>query len=117
MGTFKYKNYCGSIEYNEEDNCLYGKVLGLSKVSISYEGTNVDDLKRNFEVSIDDYIERCKFRNEKPAVPYKGNLNVRLGTERHCTVAMNSIQDGISINAYINNAIDFYNKSRISLLR
>lgn len=117
MGIFKYKNYCGSIEYSEKDNCLFGKVLGLSKVSISYEGTSVDDLKRDFEEAIDEYLERCKSRNEKPAVPYKGNLNVRLGTERHCTVAMNSIQDGISINAYINNAIDFYNKNRVSGIR
>lgn len=31
MGQLKYKGYAGSVEYNEEDNCLFGKVLGLKK--------------------------------------------------------------------------------------
>ena len=25
MGYMKYKGYTGSVEYSEEDNCLYGK--------------------------------------------------------------------------------------------
>ena len=38
MGQLKYKGYAGSVEYNEEDNCLFGKVLGLKKDCITYEG-------------------------------------------------------------------------------
>ncbi|MCS2309052.1 hypothetical protein NXX31_01775 [Bacteroides thetaiotaomicron] len=33
MGQLKYKGYAGSVEYNEEDNCLFGKVLGLKKIA------------------------------------------------------------------------------------
>lgn len=29
MGNLKYKGYTGSVEYSEEDNCLFGKVLGM----------------------------------------------------------------------------------------
>lgn len=25
MGLLKYKGYTGSVDYSEEDNCLYGK--------------------------------------------------------------------------------------------
>lgn len=35
MGLLKYKGYTGSVEFNEEDNCLFGKVQGLKKVLIS----------------------------------------------------------------------------------
>ena len=38
MGFLKYKGYTGSVEYSEEDNCLYGKVQGMSKHAITYEG-------------------------------------------------------------------------------
>ncbi len=31
MGLLKYKGYTGSVDYSEKDNCLYGKVLGMSK--------------------------------------------------------------------------------------
>ena len=30
MGYLKYKGYTGSVEYSEEDNCLFGKVQGMS---------------------------------------------------------------------------------------
>ena len=29
MGMLKYKGYTGSVEFSNEDNCLYGKVQGL----------------------------------------------------------------------------------------
>ena len=48
MGTLKYKGYTGSVEYSEEDNCLYGEVLGMSKDFISYEGKDVDSLRKDF---------------------------------------------------------------------
>ncbi len=44
MGNLKYKGYVGSVEYSEEDNCLFGKVIGMSKDCITYEGTTIDEL-------------------------------------------------------------------------
>jgi predicted HicB family RNase H-like nuclease len=29
MGTLKYKGYSGTLEYSEQDNCLFGKVMAL----------------------------------------------------------------------------------------
>ena len=54
MGLLKYKGYTGSVDYSEEDNCLYGKVLGMSKDMITYEGQDVNELRKDFEGSIDD---------------------------------------------------------------
>ena len=48
MEYLKYKGYTGSVEYSEEDHCLYGKVLGMSTHAITYEGQNVDELKKDF---------------------------------------------------------------------
>lgn len=31
MDHLEYEGYKGSIEYSEADNCLFGKVLGISK--------------------------------------------------------------------------------------
>ena len=45
MGTLKYKGYSGTVEYSEEDNCLFGKVIGMNKNIITYEGKTVEELK------------------------------------------------------------------------
>lgn len=50
MGTMKYKGYTGSVDFSDEDNCLYGEVLGMSKDKITYEGTNVDELRKDFDL-------------------------------------------------------------------
>lgn len=108
MGTLKYKNYFGSVEYSEEDNCLYGKVLGLARQCITYEGNDINELKNDFQNAVDDYLKHCEDNHMKPEKPYKGNFNVRVGPEKHSRIAFRSSQEGISINAYVNNALDFY---------
>ena len=45
MGTLKYKDYSGTVEYSEVDNFLFGKVIGMNKNIISYEGKTVEELK------------------------------------------------------------------------
>ena len=57
MGFLKYKGYTGSVEYSEEDNCLFGKEQGMTKDRIIYEGTTVDELTADFHGAIDDYLQ------------------------------------------------------------
>ena len=57
MGVFKYKGYSGSVEYSEKDDCLFGRVLGMNKDCISYEGQTLDELRRDFEGAVDDYLD------------------------------------------------------------
>lgn len=66
MEYLKYKGYIGSVEYSEEDNCLFGKVLGLSKELITYEGDTIDELKVDFQAGIDGYLEMCKDGGMEP---------------------------------------------------
>ena len=54
----EYKGYTGNVNYSVEDNCFYGEVLGLTHDAISYEGENMDDLRKDFEGVVDDYIAK-----------------------------------------------------------
>ena len=56
MDNLEYEGYKGSIEYSEADNCLFGKVLGISKDLILYEGNTIDELRVDFECAIDSYL-------------------------------------------------------------
>ncbi len=107
MGMMRYKGYTGSVEYSEEDNCLFGKVQGLDKgTCILYEGNTVDELKADFEEAIDCYLESCKERGIAPKQPYSGTLNVRLSPEIHSKIAMLAKEAGITINGYIKKALE-----------
>ena len=70
MDYLEYKGYKGSVEYSKEDNCLFGKVQGLSKDLIVYEGQTLDELRKDFEDGIDSYLEGCPADGVEPAKPY-----------------------------------------------
>lgn len=56
MGDFlMYKGYKGSVEYSEEDHCLYGKVLGISSL-LSYEGETLEELERDFRRVVEEFV-------------------------------------------------------------
>jgi len=101
MGTLKHKGYIGTVEYSEEDNCLFGKVIGMNKNLITYEGKTVEELKADFEAGIDQYLESCKERGIKPQKAYSGSLNIRIPSEVHSQLAIKAQMTGRSINAVI----------------
>ena len=105
MGTMKYKGYSGSIKYSEEDNCFYGTVLGLRRDLIMFEGDSVVSLRKDFEESVDFYLKSCKERNKEPEMPYSGKLVLRISSTLHGEAAEKAASAGISLNEFINRAI------------
>jgi predicted HicB family RNase H-like nuclease len=69
MGFMKYKGYTGSVEYSEDDNCLFGKVQGMTKYSITYEGSTIDELTEDFHGAVDDYLQLCEEKGVAPRKP------------------------------------------------
>jgi len=106
MDNLKYKGYVGTVEYNATDNCLFGKVEGMVKDSITFEGQSISELKAYFENGIDSYLEGCEELGIKPRKAYSGTLNIRIPSEIHCQLALKAKQTGRSINAIINDALE-----------
>ena len=107
----KYKGYWAEIKYSDEDECFCGIVEGLKNDLISFEGETVKDLKKDFKDAINSYLETCKELKKEPEQQCKGSLNVRLGTELHTKAKMKSIEQNISINELIKNAVMAYLKT------
>jgi len=107
MEKLEYKGYFGSIEYSKEDNCLFGKVLGLNKgTAISYEGVTADELYNDFKDGIEHYLDFCQRKGIKPKKSYNGVLNIRIPSETHSRVAMYAENHGTSINSFIRDSIE-----------
>ena len=105
--TIEYKNYVGSVEFSQEDNIFFGKVLGI-KALLSYEGTNAKELVDDFHSVIDDYLELCKNKNIEPEKAYKGSFNVRIPAELHKMAVIEAMSRQISLNSLVENAIRNY---------
>lgn len=107
MDYLDYKGYKGTVEYSKADNCLCGKVLGMSNAAlILYEGNNIDELRADFEAGIDSYLEGCKADNVEPQKPYSGTISVRVSPETHSEIALLAQKSGISITTFVKQALD-----------
>ena len=70
----KYKDYFGSVEFNSTDNILYGSIIGINDL-VTYEATFVEELKKEFIESVEDYLETCKSLGKEPNKFFKGIFN------------------------------------------
>ena len=105
MGYLRYAGYMGSVEYDEKEECLYGHVQGMRDAMLDYKGKSVAELERKFKCAVDKYITNCQKKDEEPKRPYNGPLNVRLGPDLHFRTAMMAEMRGITINAFIKEAV------------
>lgn len=54
----KYKGYLGEITYDDDAKIFHGEVIGLKDI-ITFQGRTVNELKKAFQDSINDYLAWC----------------------------------------------------------
>lgn len=102
-----YKGYVAAIEYEESEELFHGYVVNSGASSIAtFAASDVEGLKREFRISIDEYLASCEEDGVEPQRPYSGKLNVRLGTDLHHRVTIASMQSNMSLNGWIKKALE-----------
>lgn len=61
----QYHSYLAGVEYDDEAKIFHGEVINTRDV-ITFQGKSVDELKKAFEGSVDDYLAFCRERGEEP---------------------------------------------------
>ena len=97
----KYKGYIGKVEYDADAKIFHGDVIGLKDV-ITFQGSTAKEIEKAFKDSVDDYLEWCKERGEKPEKTFSGNLNLRMSPDLHAHLSTEAARKGISLNDLIN---------------
>ena len=105
MNTMTYKGYLGSVNYSDKDQVFFGKVEGINSL-VNFEGESVKELTAAFHEAVDDYLAYCQDEGIEPDKSYTGMLNGRLTPAIHRQIAMLVLQAGVSINAYIKEALE-----------
>lgn len=105
MNTMTYKGYLGSVNYSDKDQVFFGKIEGINGL-VNFEGESVKELTEAFHEAVDDYLAYCKDEGIEPDKSYSGILNVRLTPAIHRQIAMLARQAGMTLNAYIKNALE-----------
>jgi predicted HicB family RNase H-like nuclease len=65
MDTLHFKGYEGSVEVDHERNMCRGKLLLITDL-VTYEAMTLSELRKEFEMAVDDYIETCRALGRPP---------------------------------------------------
>ena len=96
----KYKGYTGHVEYDGEAKIFHGEVLDTKDV-ITFQGTTVKEIETAFRDSIEDYLDFCRDRGEKPEKPFSGKFIVRIPSELHHKLYIHANRSGKSLNKWV----------------
>src|SRR5688500_15646353 len=102
----QYKEYYETIHFSAADEVFFGKVLVIS-VSVSFEGSSVQQLKKAFHDAVEDYLETCKDVRKEPNKAYKGTFNIRISAELHKEAAIFSALNNASLNDFVKTSIHY----------
>lgn len=100
-----YKGYIGEVEYDDEAKIFSGTVINTRTV-ITFQGTSVEELEKEFKNSVDDYLEWCKEDGIEPEKPYSGKFNVRFLPALHRKAAIAAKKLNMSLNSFVEKSVE-----------
>jgi predicted HicB family RNase H-like nuclease len=103
--TLEYKGYIGVIEFDNEAGIFHGEVINLRDV-ITFQGECVEELRNSLRDSVEEYLEFCAERGEKPEKPFSGNLPLRIDPELHRKIFIEASREGKSLNRWISENLE-----------
>lgn len=99
MNTLTYKGYTARIDFDDRDNILVGRLLGINDI-IGFHADNGTELRAAFEEAVDDYLEACNEIGKTPEKPANGKLLLRIPPEVHAAALVTAKAKGKSLNAW-----------------
>jgi len=102
--TMEYKGYVGNVEFSEEDEVFFGKVIGIRSL-VSYEGATAKELIKDFHDAVDEYLALCEAEGKEPEKAYKGSFNIRISPELHKQAVRCAESNQMSLNSFVEKAL------------
>lgn len=99
LNVMHYGKYTARIEYDEADDLFHGRVLGIKDV-VEFYGRTTEDLRREFEVSVEDYRAMCEEDGVAPEKPFTGKFTLRVNSEEHRQLAIAASIHNQSLNSW-----------------
>ena len=102
----EYKGYLASVEFDDSVDVLHGRVVNNGPYPIAtFEAIETRALRREFERSVDEYLEWCEEDGVEPRMPMCSEIELRLGTGLHAAVEMVARAEGLGVDAWIVRAL------------
>ena len=100
----EHKGYIGKVEYDYDAHIFTGSVIN-TKAVITFQGTSVGEIEREFVNSVEDYLNWCREDGVSPEKPFSGRFNVRIQPSLHQQAVVAAKSLNLSLNGFIEKSV------------
>lgn len=104
MNTMTFKGHTARVEFDDRDNLLVGRLLGVPDV-VGFHASDVAGLRAAFEEAVDHYLDVCAKIGKPVEKPASGKLMLRVAPEIHSAALIAAQASGQSLNQWAAKAL------------
>ena len=78
----EYKGYRAAVTFDDDAGIFHGSVVDTRDV-VTFAGESVEELRREFKISVDDYLAFCREGGREPDKPYSGEISFQVASKVH----------------------------------
>ena len=103
----EYKGYVAVIGYDDSTDLLYGQVINAAPYAVvDFMASDVEGLKREFHISIEQYLSWCEEDGVEPAKPFPGKLELPLYEELYQRIALAAAKEELEVDEWVTETIE-----------
>ena len=104
MDLMKHGKFLARVNYDKDLGMFHGRVINTRSV-ITFYGSSVEELEREFAASIDVFVDFCAEKGIEAEKPFSGEFRARVGPELHRDVSVAAALRGVSMNNFVTEAL------------
>ena len=105
MNTLNYRGYTAKVEFDPDDNILFGNIIGI-RDTVGFHGESVSELKSAFHEAVDFYLESCEKAKREPNKPFSGKFVIRVDSSLHGEITIAAVNAGKSLNKWVADTLE-----------
>lgn len=101
----RYKDYHARIAFDPSADAFHGQVIGMRDV-IDFYGRTPEELRKEFESSVEEYLAWCAEEGTQPEKTWKGKLTLRVDERLRRQLAVVAEQSNESVSSWITKLLE-----------
>ena len=102
----EYKGYRAAVTLDYEAGFFHGEIVDTRDV-VTFQGTSIEELEREFKFSIDDYLAVCRERGLEPDKPYSGEIAFKVSSKVHRTADAAARSEGKTLEEWLAETLEW----------
>ena len=102
----EYKGYRAEVIFDDHAGHFHGSVVDTRDV-VTFVGESVEELRREFKISVDDYLAFCSERGKEPDKPYSGEISFKVSSNVHRTADAAARSEGKTLEDWLAETVEW----------